>query len=289
MLIKVNDAEVCVPKIAGDRTTGVRLVSIDGTERRVVIGTEKSALIAEAGGALLLRIADGLARVDAAADFATTDFSTYDGDLSGVAWTSYVADYFVDSENLRYKTFEIEIDALAADDPGYSGPSGFALIPGTLDIVVTMVRDRALRIVNAATNSVRRVELPRAGSSNPMVVEGSIFLSNYDSMCRVDAASFKLIASNRLQPDVFFPEHNMSGRAFIGVPYKSDIMDGWWVPRPYSSDILFVDAETLRPTGAIRCGGRPYALVEFGDGVLFIIDHPFDAFQTANVADLSLF
>ncbi len=287
MLIKVSESEVYVPKIAGDTTAGVRLVSADGTERRVVISDEKSALIADPSGALLLRKADSLARVDAEADFAKTDFSHFDGDLSEGTWTSYTAGFFVDTDNLRCKKFEIEMDALEPDDPGYSGPSGFALIPGSLDIVVTMARDRALRIVNAATNRVRRVELPGDGSSNPVVVDGGIILINYDSLCRVDAASFEVTASNKLQPDVFFAEHGLSGRAFIGVPHKSEIMDGWWVPRPYSSDILLVDAHSLTPKGAIQCGGKPYSLVEFGDGVLFIIDHPFDAFQTASVADLS--
>lgn len=287
MLVKVSKSEVYVPRLYSDTTAGIRLISVDGTERRVSIDDEKGGLTPEPNGALFIRKADGLALVNPEDNFAITAFTEFVGELSEGTWTSYTAGFFVDTDNLRYKKFEIEMDTLEPDDPGYSGPSGFALIPGSLDIVVTMVRDRALRIVNAATNSVRKVQLPGIGSSNPIVVDGGILLSNYDSLCRVDAASFEATASNRLQPDVFFPEHGLSGRAFIGVPHKSKIMDGWWVPRPYSSDILLVDAHSLTPTGAIQCGGKPYSLVEFGDGVLFIIDHPFDAFQTANVASLS--
>lgn len=287
MLVKVSKSEVYVPRLHGDTTPGVRLVSIDGTERRVSIEGEKGGLTSEPNRALFIRAANGLALVRPEENFAITAFSEFLGDVSEVAWTSYVAGFFVDTKNLRYKKFEIDRDSLNVDDPGYSGPSGFVLIPDSLDILVTMARDHALRVVNANRKTVGSIELPSPGSSNPQVDEGSVVFSNYDTLCSYDPVTMKLKTSPKLQPSILLPEYGIKSRAFIGVPHKSSILNGWLVPRPYSSDILFVESESLIPTGVIKCGGKPHSLVEFEDGSLLIIDHPFDKFQAANISDLS--
>ena len=102
MLVKVSKSEVYVPRLYGDTTHGIRLISIDGTERRVSIDDEKGGLTSEPNGALFIRKANGLALVSPEDNFAVTKFNEFVGDLSEVAWTSYVAGFFVDSKNLRY-------------------------------------------------------------------------------------------------------------------------------------------------------------------------------------------
>lgn len=61
-------------------------------------------------------------------------------------------------------------------------------------------------------------------------------------------------------------------------------LSNWLVPGPYSGGILVVSGESLSPVSRITTGG-PYNAVEFDDGSLLVLDHPFDVVRSAHVSD----
>ncbi|MEQ8300205.1 MAG: hypothetical protein RH945_06645 [Hyphomonas sp.] len=144
-----------------------------------------------------------------------------------------------------------------------------------------------MAIYDVASEECRIIELAGSyGSKNPIMYDSRLWIVNYDHFCRVDLETFEVSSSSRLQPEILNKEVGRRGSAFVGVPLLSIALNGWLIPRPYSSDILLIDFDSLEPTGRIRCGGRPHALAEFDDGTLFIINHPFDSFQQASITDL---
>jgi hypothetical protein len=287
MLIRIGD-EAYVPSFARDPKPGLRLVSASGAERHVDIGDRKGALIAETDGTLVLHHSSGVSLIDASNQFSVSELSRSDDDFATRNWTSSAGWTLVDSKSGVFREFELDREALNPLDPGYSIPSGTAVVPGTCDIVVTISRDSKFALVNVATGTYRFVDLPNqfGGSKSPYVDGDCIWVVNYDTLCRVSLQSLAVVGSNRLQPSVVLDKTGREVNAFLGAPCKSHRLGGWLVPRPYSSDVLLVDETTLHPIGRIPTGGKPYSLVEFDNGELLILDYPFDRFQTAHVRDL---
>ncbi len=285
MLIKIGN-EAYVPKLSKQDQSGLRLVSSNGSERFVDIGNNEGTLYSELKGKLLWSHKEGVSIVDVRSEFSLRELAQFEGDIASHKWTSSFRSALIDSRSNTVLKFEIDYKRLNPLDPGYSIPSGIPmLIPDTCKVIVTLSRDSKFAIFDVAQDEYQFVDLPNGFGGANWVQSDKHFawIRNYDTFCRMELDTLTITKFNRLQPAIYNEKIGREGSAFIGTPWMSDSLGGWLVPRPYSSDILLVDVESLDPIGKIVTGGRPYSLVEFDDGELLIIDHPFDKLQTSHV------
>jgi len=288
MLIKIGN-EAYVPKSYSDKREGFRLVSYNGSERHVDIGGYEGGLWNDTDGNLLLSHADGICLVDPKNDFSTIELDQFEGDFTDQNWTYSLGWRLVNIQNRTFKNFKIEYEALKPLDPGYSMPCGItALIPGSVEVLITLSRNAHFVLFDLASGDSQFVELPYryGGAKFVSMNEDEAWLTNYHTLCKVDLQSRSVVKSNRLQPDTFDGKIGRKISTFIGTPHRPQGIEGWLVPRPYSGDILWVDDKTINPIGRIPTGGRPHDIVEFDNGDLLVLDHSSDNFQTANIRDL---
>lgn len=255
---------------------GFRLFDRDGTETRVSLPDRSSLKLAH-DGTLLLNHADGIAAVDASDGFSRREFREVSlGDHPG-AWDAAFLGILADCSNWVYSRFQIDTDALELEDPGYSGPTDATLLPDRRRVAIAIARSPHIAVFDPGRRTTQLVRLGGGGgSNNAMLRDRTLWLTDYDRLCRIDGDTLEVRSSAPLQPRFRDPEHGFMTAAFIGVPRYSETLGAWLIPRPYSGDILVVSEDALEPVGRIACGGRPYDVVEFDEGDLLVLDHPME-------------
>lgn len=280
MLIRIGtDRVIFAFRMASD-PGGFRLFDRDGNETRIHLG-ERSSLKMTDDGTLLLMHADGIAAVDPTRDFSRQEFREVPlGDHPG-GWDAAFLGVLVDCSNRVYSRFQIDAESLELADPGYSGPTDATLLPDRRRVAVTIARSPHIAVLDPVSRMTRLVVLGGGGgSNNALLRDRTLWLTDYDRLCRIDGDTLEVRSSAPLQPRYRDPEHGFMTAAFIGVPRFSEARGAWLIPRPYSGDILIVSEDTLEPVGRIACDGRPYDAVEFDDGDLLVLDHPMKVVRT---------
>lgn len=286
MLLQVDDDHAALAWVHPN-DVGLRLVDRHAAVSVRDISGRSGSLKIDNRGKLILRGKSETALIDAAANYQVHDLKPGPHDSDKLRWTAAFLNVLVDSANGVVSNFSIDRDALDLADPGYTEPTDATLLPNGNEVAITIVRSQHMAIVNFATGETRLVQLAGSyGNSHAIVEDDALWVVNYDTFCRIDLESLRVSTSPRLQAPYRHPQHGLMMSAFVGAPRRSNALNGWLVPRPYSGDILLVSKETLRPERRISCGDRPYAIVEFDGGDLLILNHPFDSFQTANVSQL---
>lgn len=280
MLIRVGaDRVIFALRMATD-PGGFRLFDRQGNETRIHLPDRSSLKLAD-NGTLLLNHADGIAAVDPDHNFSRQEFREVALNDHPGAWDVAFLGALVDCSNRIYSRFHIDTEALELDDPGYSGPTDATLLPDRRRVAVTIARSPHIAIFDPVRRTTRLVALGGGWGNGNAVVRGqTLWVTNYDRLCRIESDSLQMKSSAALQPRYREPEHGIMTAAFIGVPRFSQARGAWLVPRPYSGDILTVSETSLKPAGRIACGGRPYEVVEFDGGDLLILDHPMKVVRT---------
>ncbi|WP_332678105.1 hypothetical protein [Brevundimonas sp.] len=258
---------------------GFRLFDRFGHETRVDLG-DRSSLKLTATGTLLLRHPDGVAVVDPANAFSRLELREVPLNPTDT-WEAAFLGVLVDSSRGTFSRFEVDVDALEIGDPGYSGPTDAVLLPDGRRVAILIARSPHLAIFDPEDRTTRLVVLGGSYGSNNAVVRGrTLWVTNYDRLCRIDGDTLEMSSSTVLQPGYLDPQYGIMTSAFIGAPRFSEAHSAWLIPRPYSGDILTVSEDTLEPVGRIACGGRPYDVLEFDAGDLLILDHPMKVVRT---------
>ncbi|HWA03465.1 MAG TPA: hypothetical protein VG819_08045 [Rhizomicrobium sp.] len=159
-------------------------------------------------------------------------------------------------------------------DLDYQGLTDCMLLDPT-QVIVSVQRSSDLVIINLDRNTrVGTIPLANRGG-NPVLTmrtQADFFASDYDTLCRVDAKTLKVVASHLLQEG---GAGNM--RQFIG-----DYDLGWGacvVARPFSGDVLRLEPETFKITARAAVGGQPLQVCLTSDSQVVTRD-----WQTGSVA-----
>jgi len=263
---------------------GLRLFDRNATMTLRDIGGRTGSLKVDNRGQLILRGKSETTSIDTTADFEVVDLRHSQSRGDQARWSAAFLNLLVDSVSGVASSFSIDRDALNLMDPGYTEPTDATLLPNGDEVAVTIVRSQHMAIVNFVTGETRLLNLAGSyGNSDAVVEEDALWVVNYDTFCRIDLETLQVRASPKLQAQYRDPQYGLMTSAFVGVPRISPSLNGWLIPRPYSGDVLLVSKDALRPERRLPCGGHPYAIVEFDEGDLLILNHPFDSFQTATI------
>lgn len=286
MLLRLDNDHALLAWVHPD-DGGLRLLDRQGVASVRNIGGRTGSLKVDNRGKLILRGESETSIIDTAANYDVTGCKAATGDLHETRWSAAFLNVLVDSANGLVADFPIDRYALNLMDPGYTEPTDATLLPNGVEVAITIARSQHMAIVNFVTGQTRLVQLAgRYGNSQAVVEDDALWVGNYDTFCRIDLETLKVSSSPTLQPSYRDAKYGLMTSAFVGDPTMSNALDGWLIPRPYSGDILLVSKQTLLPEGRIPCGGRPYAVAEFDNGDLLILDHPFDSYQTAKISQL---
>lgn len=259
---------------------GFRLFDRKGHETRIHL-PDRSCLKQADDGTLLLWQADGISAVDPTSDFSCQKFREVSLEEHPGPWDSAFLGVLVDCPHRVFARFDLDVEALEIGDPGYSGPTDATLLPDRRRVAIMIARSPHIAIFDPAERMTRLVVLGGSwGNNDAALHDRTLWLTNYDRLCRIDGDTLEMRSSAPLQPRYRDPEHGFMTAAFIGVPRFSETRGAWLIPRPYSGDILTVSQDTLEPVGRISCGGRPYDVVEFDGDDLLILDHPMETVRT---------
>lgn len=255
---------------------GFRLFDRKGHETRIHL-PDHSRLKRADDATLLLWQTDGVSAVDPASDFSCQKFREVSLEEHPGPWDSAFLGVLVDCPNRVFARFDIDVEALEIGAPGYSGAIDATLLPDRRRVAIVIARSPHIAILDPVERTTRLIVLGGSwGNNNAVLRDRTLWLTNYDRLCRIDGDTLEMRSSTPLQPRGPDPEHGFPTAAFIGVSRFSEIRGAWLVPRPYSGDILVVSEDTLEPVGRIACDGRPYDVVEFDEGDLLVLDHPME-------------
>ncbi len=193
----------------------------------------------------------------------------------------------VDTVSSTYLTLSLAYERFELDDPGYSGPSGVSLLPDSR-IAISIHRNLKYAVYNWKLDDLTYFPLAgRQGIGHPQVRNNTLWMTDYDTLCRVDLDTMTANCSDILQPAIEHNGHHM--RQYIGVPEHVGSIKSWVIPRPFSGDFLLVSDETLEPVSTLKAGGRPYAACVMDDGFVFSWDLPSCEVRTFHLDQFSPF
>ena len=150
-------------------------------------------------------------------------------------------------------------------DHGYQGVVSVAeLTAGVL--VYGVQRSSELVVCDASSQRVLQ-KIPLAGrSGNPRPLlsrsTGRLWVIDYDTLLRLDRSTFRLEASARLQPA---PDRTAM---FVGEPWLADDEKTLIVSRPFSGDVVVVDANSLTIATTVALGSQPIEAARLGDQLI---------------------
>lgn len=236
-------------------------------------------------GELLLRHDAGIAIVDPWSKFAMRELKEIDLSNNEASWSVSFFDALVDPKGGCFARFELDDEALSHDPE--TGPTNALLMSDRRSLAITIHKTSHVAIFDpvARTTKLLPLNAGHGGASNAVVVGNDLWFICYDRFCCLELRTGAFRTSEVLQPQFYDAKNRLNTSGFVGVPRFSDSLSNWLLPRPYSGDILIISGESLQPVSRIATGGRPYEAVEFDDGSLLILDHPFDVVRTAHVRD----
>lgn len=208
--------------------------------------------------------------------------SSFEGDVEN--WKllphSYVA-YFQRPSGADFHLFKIDPFRTSVEishlewyddsfDKGYQGVIGVTEVPGTDELLFSIQRCSTLvRYDSDARKMLRRVEL--AGRSGNPTLRFSrdgktLWAVDYDTLVQIDPANWRVKQCRRLQG--VDPLH----AEFIGELAFSRDEARCVVARPFSSDVVEVDPQTLELTHTCAMGRQPLSVAVLTDGNVFARD-----------------
>ncbi len=261
-------------------------VDRDGHRQKIDIADPRCR-VRRTGSWLVLDYGErGLVRVDLAQDFGSSAFKPWHGVGEEPDWTHATLSRLLDVQNLLFRPYTYDREALALPDSGYSEPVDSQFLPSTNEVAIFIVRCRHFALFNIRSGETRLLPLRSYGSSDSSIEHGHLWFNNYDAFCRYDSETQNLASSEVLQPPFRDEKHRLMTTGFVGVPEHAPSLGGWLIPRPYSGDILLVRSDTLAAEARIACGGRPYEVALLADGSLVLADHPTFELRIAHLNDL---
>lgn len=285
MLIRVGQDRAIFAYRMWRDPPGVRVLDRHGRETHFDLASRSANFKRAPDGALLLKHDQGVAVVDPERQFAMRELREVALAEGAGKWSASFSDILVAPAEGFFARFEASREELNLDPE--TGITDAVLLPDGEHVALLIHRSPDLVVFNPVTHTIRRVPIgARYAVSHGLVRSGALWFRSYDTLCRFDPETFTIKASEVLQPQFYSPDTKSMSSGFVGVPRFSEALSGWMVPRPYSGDILVISETTLAPVSRIPCGGRPYDAIEFDDGALLVLDHPFDVVRSAHVRDV---
>ncbi len=176
----------------------------------------------------------------------------------GVASTdSGFALFRIDAKERRVVDLDLQWYAHGDYDLMYQGLLDCIALPGEGFGIVAIQRSSKLVVIDTRTgHKVDTIALAdRHGNpSLCMRTDNIILADDYDTMCRVDVPSRKVVAQARLQEG-----SKLVMRQFIGNYYLS--ANGTCaLARPFSGDVLLLDSNDFKVTGRAAVDGQPLSI-----------------------------
>jgi hypothetical protein len=285
MLLRIDNDRVIFSGRTFRDPSGVRVLDRHGRETRFDLGGRFANFRQAPDGALLLRHDTGVAIVDTGSQFTMRELNETELADDEASWSVSFFDALVDTQRGRFARFELD-DAALSHHPE-TGPTSALLMSDRRSLVITIHKTAHVAIFDpvARTTKLLPFTVINRGASNAVVVGSDLWFICYDRFCCLDLGTGAFRASEVLQPQFSDAEDRLNTSGFVGVPRYSKSLSNWLLPRPYSGDILIMSGESLTPVSRIATGGRPYDAVEFDDGSLLVLDHPFDVVRSAHVSD----
>jgi hypothetical protein len=158
-----------------------------------------------------------------------------------------------------------------AYDKGYQGIVGVTETPGDSLLLVSVQRDSRLVLHDPVAQARRGLIALAARGGNPQLFfrrDGRVLWAvDYDTIVRVDPVSWRVSAERRLQG------RDMRGaNQFIGDARLTRDETMCVVARPFSGDVIAVEAEGLKPRFQCRTGRQPLEAVALADGAVLARD-----------------
>ena len=285
MLLRIDDDRVIFRGRRYREPPGVRVLDRHGREMHFDLGGRSANFRLAPDGTLLLRHETGVAIVDPGSHFAMRELIETELADDEASWSVSFFDALVGTQRGCFARFELDDVALSHDPE--TGPTDAVLTPDHRRVAVTIHKTAHVAIFDPVARSTELLPLTAgySGASNAVVVGNDFWFICYDRFCCLDLGTGAFRASEVLQPQFYDAQHRLNTSGFVGVPRFSKLLSNWLLPRPFSGDILIMSGESLKPVSRIATGGRPYDAVEFDDGSLLILDHPFDVVRSAHVRD----
>lgn len=285
MLLRIDNDRVIFSRRMHRDPPGVRVLDRHGRETRFDLGGRFANFRQATDGSLLLRHDTGVAIVDPDSQFTMSDLDETELADNEVNWSISFVDALVDTQRGCFARFELN-DAALSHDPE-TGPTDALLMPDRRSLAITIHKTSHVAIFDPFGRTTRLLPFPvgHGGASNAVVIGSNLWFICYDRFCHLNLSTGAVRASEVLQPQFYDAQNRLMMSGFVGVPRFSESLSNWLLPRPYSGDILIISGESLAPVSRIATGGRPYDAVEFDDGSLLVLDHPFDVVRSAHVRD----
>lgn len=141
-------------------------------------------------------------------------------------------------------------------DTQYQSVQEVAEFPGHRELVFSIQRDSRLVVFDPVTNAIsRHVELAQRNGGGHFVHRRKaqqLWASDYDTLVCLDVETWKTLGAVRLQGDA-----PGGGRQFIGDHSFTSDEKFCIVARPYSADVLIVDAGSISVAHRVITGDQP--------------------------------
>lgn len=155
-------------------------------------------------------------------------------------------------------------------DKGYQGIIGVTELPGTQLLIVSIQRDsapvlydpqrkqpiRKLRLADRCGNPEFRLRAPA----------NELWATDYDFIVKLDGKDLTPIGAVQVQ------DAASGTRQFIGNFCFNPDASLCWVARPFSGDVIALDADSLRTVHRVALGGQPLDIGVLADGTVVARD-----------------
>lgn len=161
----------------------------------------------------------------------------------------------------EFPWYEADYDVL------YQGILGAADLPGRRELLVMIQRDSHPVVYDPMTKRVvRHLTLAGRNGSPRVVLRASVeefWFGDYDTLVKVDAKTLDRMAYKLVQPG-----GNGMERLFMGNFHFDAKESKCFAARPFSGDILVLDADSMNPIGRIELRGEPLDIAVLADGTV---------------------
>lgn len=141
-------------------------------------------------------------------------------------------------------------------DKGYQGVVGVTEIPGESLLLISVQRDSRLVLYDPIKRSKRGlVELAGHGGNPALFFRrraNELWAQDYDTMLKLDPASWRVLAAQRLQAADW-----LGSNQFIGDFWFNHDETMCVVARPFSGDVVAIEPETLTLRLQCKTGQKP--------------------------------
>jgi hypothetical protein len=189
--------------------------------------------------------------------------TNYTAFYKGALWSDYAL-FRVDpiKGNVSVQQFDWYNDDY---DKGYQGIVGATEVPGDSLLLIAVQRDSRLVLYDPIAQTKRGLVELGARGGNPSLFfrlrARELWAVDYDTIVKLDATSWRVLAARRLQD-----EDSQGTNQFIGDVWfnRDDTM--CVVARPFSRDVIIVDLENLKTRFQCQTGQQPLQAVALADG-----------------------